>query len=119
MAMAGERPVTDSTLGLRVFLQELSGIRGEGGQVSALGFPEDHIEHQRRLPGTGDPGDDNQLVFGNIQRYPTEIVLRGIPYRYLIMPLHPMDLPAKIGKSSLFAVRVSYILNRVSINFLL
>ena len=82
------------------FLQELSGIRGEGGQVAALGFPEDHIEHQRRLPGTGDPGDDNQLVFGNIQGYRTEIVLRGIPYRYLIMPLHPMDLSAKIGKKS-------------------
>jgi len=48
-------------------IQELPGVRRKGLDVAPLAFGIHGIEHQRRFPGTADPGDNDQLVEGQVQ----------------------------------------------------
>ncbi len=48
-------------------LQELAGIGGKRLHVAALPLGIDGVEGQGRLAGTGNTGDDHQLIAGNFQ----------------------------------------------------
>ena len=58
-------------------LEEHPGIGGERLDVAPLPLREQGVEGQRRLPGTGDPGDHRDPVVGDGDRHVLEVVLAG------------------------------------------
>src|SRR5690606_22859745 len=57
--------------------EELARIGRERLHVAALPFGEDGVESQRRLARAGQPGDDHELVAGDLYRDVLEIVFIG------------------------------------------
>src|SRR5690606_17175882 len=56
-----------------------TGIRRQRFHVATLTLGIDRVERERRLTGSGDPGEDDQLVPGQLQREVLEVVLTGAP----------------------------------------
>ena len=44
--------------------EELAGVGGERFDVPPLAFGVERVERERRFPGTGNAGDDDELVRG-------------------------------------------------------
>ncbi|WP_152609718.1 hypothetical protein [Geobacter anodireducens] len=75
----GRRNPVDPVHGRAVHpLQELTGIGGKGLHVAALPLGVDRIEGERRLPRTGNAGDDNQLAQGKVEIEILQVILAGV-----------------------------------------
>src|SRR5207244_9529992 len=59
--------------------QELAGVGGQGLDVAALSLRVDGVEGQRGLARARDPGEDDELVPGELERDVAEVVLPGPP----------------------------------------
>ena len=57
--------------------EELAGVGRERLHVAPLPFGEDGVERQARLAGTGETGDDHQLLAGDVQVNAAEVVFTG------------------------------------------
>ena len=72
----GRREAFDEVdVGLVHLAQELPGVGGQRLDVAALALGEDGVEGQRRLPGTGEPGEDDHGVAGQVQVHVAQVVL--------------------------------------------
>ncbi len=56
-------------------IEKLARVRGEGFHIAALSLRIQGVEHQRGLAGTGNPGDDQQLVQRQVDVDVLEVVL--------------------------------------------
>jgi hypothetical protein len=63
------------TAGLVHLAEELPGVRRERLDVAALALGEDGVERQARLARTGEPGEDDQGVPGQVETDVTQVVL--------------------------------------------
>ncbi len=74
----GRRQALDEVdVGLVHLAQELPGVRRQGLHVAALALGVDGVERQRRLARPRQPGEDDELVSGQIDRDVTQVVLSG------------------------------------------
>src|SRR5690606_11091475 len=60
--------------------EELPGVRGQRLDVAALAFGVDRVERQRRLAGTGQAGDHDQLVARQLDVDVLQVVGTGTAY---------------------------------------
>jgi hypothetical protein len=54
--------------------EELPGVGGQGFDVAALAFRVERVEGQGGFPGAADPGDHDELIEGNVEVDPLEVV---------------------------------------------
>jgi hypothetical protein len=59
--------------------EELARIGGKGLDVASLPLGVDGVEGQRGLPRTGEAGEDDQFVAGQLDREVLQVVLTGAP----------------------------------------
>ncbi len=72
----GRADVLDGVdLGLVEQVEELPGVGGEGLDVAALALGVKRVEHQRRLAGAAQPGDDDVFAQRQIEVEALEVVL--------------------------------------------
>ncbi len=69
------QPLDGFHLRLVHLADELPGVRGKRFHISALALGIDRIESQGGFPGTADPGDDDQLVAGDVEADVFKVVL--------------------------------------------
>jgi hypothetical protein len=73
------QPLDEVDVGLVHLAQELAGIGRQGFDIPALALGVDGVERQRGLARPRQPGEDDQLVPGQLQREVLEVVLTGTP----------------------------------------
>ncbi len=78
------QPVDEVDVGLVHLTEELAGIGGERLDIATLAFCVDGVEGERGLAGTGEPGEDDQLVARKFEREVLEVVLTGTPDEYRV-----------------------------------
>ena len=71
------QPVDEVDVGLVHLAEELPGVRGQRLHVPALALGEDRVEGQAGLARTGQPGEHDEGVPGQVERDVLEIVLAG------------------------------------------
>jgi hypothetical protein len=64
-------------VGLRHDGQELARVRRQAVDVAALPLGVEHVEGERRLAGSGEAGEDDELVARDLERDVAQVVLAG------------------------------------------
>jgi len=67
-------------VGLVHLAEELPGVRRQRLDVPALALGEDGVERQAGLARSGQPGEDDQRVAGQVQADVAQVVLAGAPH---------------------------------------
>ena len=84
------QPLDRVDVGLVHLPQELARVGRQRLDVAALALGVEGVEREARLPGAGQPGDDDQLVAGERDRDVLEVVLARAPdHDLLVLPRTP------------------------------
>ncbi len=87
-----------STSGLSICPRNWRGVRRERLDVAALALGVDRVEGERRLAGSGQPGEHDQLVAGQLDRDVLEVVLSGTAHDERVG--HSVDRTARAAASN-------------------
>ena len=86
------QPLDEVDVGLVHLPEELPGVGGQRLDVAPLALGVDGVERQRRLAGTGQAGEHDQSVAGEVERDVAQVVLTGTTDDQSI---HPESIPVR------------------------
>ena len=75
----GREALDEVDVGLVHLAEELARVGRQRLDVAALALGEDRVERQARLPGAGEPREDDEGVAGQVEGDVLEVVLPGTP----------------------------------------
>ena len=94
----GRRQALDEVdVGLVHLAQELAGVGRQRFDIAALALGVDRVEGERRLARPRQPGEDDQLVPGQVEADVAQIVLAGPANDQTVG--HPGRIPARLSQS--------------------